>query len=764
MKISLYSNRLDNIYNQLQSKTFNQSQFQSLNSNLQNINNIYQSEDEMFEKLSKDYKFRKKHKKDGGPLSDIILGIISKKNLKRNQQAHEEVHGKKSKYAPVITLSGHRLKIEKLTNELRERYLSKEKKSTEQEEGLIYAKTERSKSLEKGDGEKVLFTEPNALSSLWNKGTKTSRSRGNSIHHQKMQSTDRFRQSNISTFYTTLDRRGGLKSKNSTQTKFYKQGTIDSKNAHQKSSFNTIDSSIKLKLSRKISRALSLKKEDIEKTPYFINKKESNNVGVIELKPVEKENNDFYKRTKSSSKIQNQLKIEKMETISSTKKDSPKRVELVRLKTSINLRKKPIKIPETAYEVPQSQIMLNDQFITKRKTMLKLEHFQSKPQPTESTQIEQSLTQNKTTLSKNELTINTINHTEESIIKKEDSFNRRRSSIGKKVQISPKNEGFRQDITNFLFKIKEEKSKNLNSNNFNKNENSESVKSIEEEEKSFSDSSQSSGKSSKKKQITSIINSPTSFKFSPQSPLKPPNKKFTFTTLKNTERRMSMAPPTFERRGSILEQVLLKNNFKEEKLELSPDKKALIDNEVKKRNLRQSPKQATHKKQLSSMKIADEIPELGIEELKRNRRKTKLFSTYKGRGPADYIKEMSAYSKDVAFKEPRPIPQSTVPNYRNGIALNNFLINDFLIGDATDIVGQSKKKMEMTSNMLEYLENKKKKKMDKSNEKFEVFKYGQKMRIQQDSDRSITDFSKYNEEDYGREIRLLDDRLQVFIF
>lgn len=122
MKASIYSNRLDNIYNQLNGGgNFTQSDFFSMRNNINSISNIYSNEDEMFEKYSKNYNFRKKMKKEGGKaISDFLIGM-----KKGGDTGDKGLRDRKSIIESVVQRNRKekvRVNFDKLTAELSQRY------------------------------------------------------------------------------------------------------------------------------------------------------------------------------------------------------------------------------------------------------------------------------------------------------------------------------------------------------------------------------------------------------------------------------------------------------------------------------------------------------------------------------------------------------------------------------------------------------------------------------------------------------------------
>jgi hypothetical protein len=94
MKNTLYSNKLDNMFNNITSSNFNFSNINSLQNDLKNINNMYSTETKLVHKMGRSATFRKKIKKIDFNMSDAILGFMA------NQKIHSS-HKNKTKQIKI---------------------------------------------------------------------------------------------------------------------------------------------------------------------------------------------------------------------------------------------------------------------------------------------------------------------------------------------------------------------------------------------------------------------------------------------------------------------------------------------------------------------------------------------------------------------------------------------------------------------------------------------------------------------------------------
>jgi hypothetical protein len=84
MKNILYSTKLDNMFKDINSNTLNHIQFKRIQKNTQDINELFKTENLYMDKFSTSLSFRKKYKNatKHEQISDIVLGILAKKNIK----------------------------------------------------------------------------------------------------------------------------------------------------------------------------------------------------------------------------------------------------------------------------------------------------------------------------------------------------------------------------------------------------------------------------------------------------------------------------------------------------------------------------------------------------------------------------------------------------------------------------------------------------------------------------------------------------------
>jgi hypothetical protein len=118
----------------------------------------------------------------------------------------------------------------------------------------------------------------------------------------------------------------------------------------------------------------------------------------------------------------------------------------------------------------------------------------------------------------------------------------------------------------------------------------------------------------------------------------------------------------------------------------------------------------------------------------------------------------------------RSTQSGSKPMFKNCIAMNKFLIRDFLIGTAVDPTKSSKKKYSMTTHMFEFIDKNKKNRIKNIRQAFEIEKYGaiilEEDPPQKDNiiDFTSENFMQYNEQEKIKfAMKRLDERRMVIL-
>jgi hypothetical protein len=122
MRISLYSNKIDNVVNKINSDKFSINDYTSIRNQMKDISLVYKNENILFEKLTKNLEYRKKLRhKEPGALSDRLLGLNNGHKFNPIEVRDNIIENVKQRNKQV----GKKVNIDFLTKQLGNKYLNK---------------------------------------------------------------------------------------------------------------------------------------------------------------------------------------------------------------------------------------------------------------------------------------------------------------------------------------------------------------------------------------------------------------------------------------------------------------------------------------------------------------------------------------------------------------------------------------------------------------------------------------------------------------